>query len=142
MAVMRPMLETGLGSGLLTADSILFQRQARCSEVPMPLPTMCWWLPDGRFPLYSTSFLGSYWCADVRLPTTVLLLKVISYLAKWMASVLPPCRIKAAEHSLLQIPSLLPQGMAYGGDRLCSLGILTGCLMLQPLLKVVLLSGW
>lgn len=59
MAVVRAMLEAGLGTVLLTADSVSLQRQGMCRKVPVPLPAMCWFLADGSFPLYSTSGFAS-----------------------------------------------------------------------------------
>lgn len=42
MAVMRSVLEAGLGTGLLAAASVSFQRQEMCRNVPMPLSATCW----------------------------------------------------------------------------------------------------
>lgn len=36
MAVMRSMLEAGLGTGLLAAASVSFQKQEMCRNVPVP----------------------------------------------------------------------------------------------------------
>lgn len=59
-----------------------------------------------------------------------------------MASALPPHRIESTKDSVASDPISAPSTDGLGNDSPCLLGILTGCLILQLLLKVVLLLGW
>lgn len=118
MAVMKLMLEAGMGMGLLTADSPRDVQKGSHAFTSYMLVITRWQL--------SSLFHFCSCLMRMQMSTTGLLLKVVTQLANCMASVLPPHRNKAVKDSLLQTPPLLPQGMVCGGDSPCPLGILTG----------------